>query len=570
MDNKKSRDRMLRSVLWGKGVPKSAFVLFLLLYFLASIVVVKLAGTGMNTILFAGMEVPVTAFVGVFSSLANICLITLVVFYKRAGFYTTLGILLIQYPIMILNITARHNYVSLPGLFSNAFTIAACVLIFFNFKRIDKYQKRMHDQAVTDVLTGIPNRFAASELSKDLIRKGKRFAIVCADLNNFKSINDTMGHEVGDKVLIEIANRWKALSDSGQTKTIDFVSHLGGDEYELILWAYESEMALGDAIDAYRSELERVITIDDVDYYMTACFGYAQYPTDAPKSEGIVSCAEVALHEAKKQRGNNAVLRFAPELLQTEKTLEIERKIRAALEKDTVFFHLQPQFDMNNKLRGFEALARMKDEDGSFIPPVDFIPVAEKTGLIDRIDLCVFKQSAAFLSEVLAKGDTDITVSINVSVKHLMKNNFIEELKGVLNEYHIPAKNLEIEITESVMIDSVEKALECINEVKEMGVQVAIDDFGTGYSSLSYLNSFPANLLKIDKSFIDVMNSGESTRKYVASIISIGHVLNMKVISEGVESEDQLATLREVGCDYIQGFLWGRPLPPEEAAKLIP
>ena len=256
-------------------------------------------------------------------------------------------------------------------------------------------------------------------------------------------------------------------------------------------------------------------------------------------------------------------------MLNTEKTLEIERKIRTALSEDKIFFNLQPQYDMNHKLRGFEALARMKDDDGSYINPADFIPVAEDTGLVDRIDNKVFELAVQFIKDVNMDTDHDITMSVNVSVRHLMKNNFIEEIKRVLDTYKVPAECIEIEITESIMIDSADKALQRIDELKLMGMKVAIDDFGTGYSSLSYLNSFPSDLLKIDKSFIDKMNMSASSRQYVAMIISIGHTLNLKVISEGVETSDQLDVLKQIGCDYIQGYVWGMPMPPEEAKKLL-
>lgn len=211
----------------------------------------------------------------------------------------------------------------------------------------------------------------------------------------------------------------------------------------------------------------------------------------------------------------------------------------------------------------------MKDADGSFISPADFIPVAEQSGLVDQIDMCVFRKAAKFLEDAEESGNSNFLISVNVSVKHLLKNSFIDDIKSILDTYKVNPGRLEIEITESVMIDSVERALERIEEVKKLGLMVAIDDFGTGYSSLSYLNNFPSNLLKIDKSFIDAMDNGESSKKYVASIISIGHILGLEVISEGVEREDQVETLSEIGCDYIQGFVWGRPLPPEDAAKLI-
>ena len=174
-----------------------------------------------------------------------------------------------------------------------------------------------------------------------------------------------------------------------------------------------------------------------------------------------------------------------------------------------------------------------------------------------------------FLDNVSKETGSDVTLSVNVSVRHLMKNNFIENIKNIIASHNIAPERIEIEITESIMIDSAEKALQRIDEIKSMGMKVAIDDFGTGYSSLSYLKDFPSDMLKIDKSFIDQMNLSESSRQYVAMIISIGHILDLKVISEGVESADQVDVLKNIGCDYIQGFVWGKPMPPEEAGKLV-
>ena len=338
----------------------------------------------------------------------------------------------------------------------------------------------------------------------------------------------------------------------------------------LVISGYAYSDDIEKIIDEFKNELEKKMTIDDCDYFLTACFGYTEYPEDDDSVDSLLLFADAALHEAKRLSQTTTVMRFKPDILNTEKTLETERKIRYALENNTVFFNLQPQFDINHKLRGFEALARMRDAGGNLVSPGEFIPVAEKNGLVDKIDMRVFELSMEFLSNVLkAKKDTDIIISCNVSVRHLMKNNFIEELKEVIVKYQIPTSHVEIEITESVMIDSLEKALQRIDEIKDMGMKVAIDDFGTGYSSLSYLNNFPSDLLKIDKSFIDLMNTSESSKQYVATIVSIGHILNLHVISEGVEDEAQIETLREIGCDYIQGFVWGKPMPADDALELV-
>ncbi len=563
-------DKTLEKLSAGNNTPKIFFVLLFILQLTTTILTSRVAGS--KTIInFLGIQIALTAFTGVFSSLTNILTIFITYLFWKAGYFTSVILLLLQLPLLAMGMMRRQNPNNIAGLFNNISTFIVITIIFLNNLRISKYQERMRSQATTDSLTGLPNRFACSILLDNLVKKGERFALVSVDLNNFKIINDTMGHDAGDKMLIEIANRWKEIADSHKTSTNDFIARLGGDEFAFVISRYSSCLEIVDTINIYEKELEGKITIDNYEFFITASFGYAEYPDDAPNSSALFSCADAALHSIKKPDSSSKILRFNPDLVKTEKNMQIERKIRAALDANEILFHLQPQYDSNHKLRGFEALARMKDADDTFIRPDIFIPVAERAGLIDRIDLMVFRKSALFLADIIKKAgkDLDITICINISVRHLMKNNFIEEIKKVLHESGVSANHFEMEITESIMIESYEKALKYINEVKEMGFKVALDDFGTGYSSLSYLHSFPANLLKIDKSFIDVMNSSDSSKKYVATIISIGHILNLEVISEGVESEDQLSTLKEIGCDYIQGYIWGKPMPPEEAEKLI-
>ncbi len=561
-------EKTLDSISNRKKAPIYSYVILLLLYIATSAIVTMSAGSK-TAVSILGTEVALYTFAGVFSALSNICIIFMTLYHGKLGFFTSLAVLTVQIPMIISGIVFRQNLSSLPGLVTDIFTIISIIVIFVNNISIEKYQRRINDQAVTDRLTGLPNRFACSELINDLIKHNEKFVVVSADLNNFKSINDTMGHEAGNKVLIEVANRWKTAADTGLSGTVDFVTRQGGDEFAIILRNYRSADDILNAVKYYESVLDKRITVDDCDFFITASFGYAEFPVDAKNSDSLLSYADAAMAEIKRTNSSDHILRFTPELLKIERTLEIEQKIRTALENNTIYFNLQPQFDLSHKLRGFEALARMKDADGNFISPGEFIPVAEKVGLIDKVDHSVFKNSATFFGELIKKTGTDITLSVNVSVRHLMKNDFLDEVREVLATCGVPAGQLEIEITESVMIDSAEKALQCINEIKNMGIKIAIDDFGTGYSSLSYLNNFPANLLKIDKSFIDKMNTSNSSKKYVAAIISIGHIMNFKVISEGVEEEEQLETLKDIGCDFIQGFIWGRPLPPEEAEKLV-
>ena len=548
---------------------KIIYVIMLLLYLLAVSLIIKFSRTP-DAIMLKGMIIQYKLFTGVFNSLANMILICMVFFYRKTGFITSISILGIEIPLLLFQLFIQKNSTTIPGFFMNIFTIVAICIIYAYIRQLGKYQEKLRHQALNDMLTGLPNRFSCSELMNDRITKQAKFTLVSVDLNNFKNINDTMGHEVGDFVLKELAKRWKALADSKKSGTKDFIARVGGDEFSIIIRGYTSDKDIINTINIYKSSLEEKITINNCDYFINACFGYAQYPEDADNSNTLFSYADAALHEIKRLKSSNSILHFSPDMSQSEKFLETERKIRTALENDSVFIHLQPQYDSARQLRGFEALARIKDTDGMFISPNLFIPVAERTGLIDKIDILVLKKAAFFLADILKMQDTNIIISCNVSVNHLMKNTFIEEIKDVIKSSGVPTSHFEFEITESIMIDSEEKALKRINQIRDMGIKVAIDDFGTGYSSLSYLNKFTANMLKIDKSFIDVMNSSESSKKYVESIISIGHIMNLKVISEGVETLEQLDTLKTIGCDYIQGFIWGRPMPPEDARKLIP
>jgi len=561
-------DKTLRKLSLKREAPKSAFILLLLLYGIASFLTTATSRTPGEGVFF-GIPVAFTSLTGVFSMLGNICVICLVLLFRKLGYFTSLALVLFSAPGLYINTFVRQNYNSLPGFFNTLMILIAITVIFLGNRRILDYQNSLREQAVTDRLTGLPNRFACSELIDDFLHRNGRFALVSVDLNNFKSINDTMGHDTGDMVLKEIANRFKELANNVTTETTEFVAHTTGDEFMIIISDYDSEEDIEKTIEAYKSELEKKLTIDDCDYYMTACFGYAVCPDDSTVLENIFTYADAALHNVKKTGTGSRVARFTEDMINAKRTLEIERKIRSALTDNKVLCHLQPQYDIDHKLRGFEALARLQDDDGSYISPVDFIPVAENTGLVDRIDMRVFELAVEFLENVTKETGSQVMISCNVSVRHLMKNNFIEEIKRVLEQHNVSPSRIEIEITESIMIDSAEKALERIEELKAMGMKVAIDDFGTGYSSLSYLNNFPSDLLKIDKSFIDNMSLNDSSRQYVAMIISIGHTLDLKVISEGVESPDQVNVLKSIGCDYIQGFVWGKPMPPEEAGQLV-
>ena len=559
------RDYMDR-LFYGVRGPRLGLVLLILVYTLCVFYTEKTSRSE-GMVFVANQAIPLRSLTGAVSSFGNICVFLMVVFYKKPGAIVSLVSLFYQIPRILMGIFLAHNYTSTAGLVMNFVAIGIVILLYHNNKQIDRYQARLRMQATTDMLTGLPNRFACNELLDTLIKQNTRFAVAVLNLNNFKRINNTMGVGTGNQVLAGIAHRWREFEKQKLSGTRNLITCQGGDEFALIVREYNSDEELINTITRYKELLEEKITIDGCDYYTTARIGYAEYPRDAKTAEALLACASTAMYESKN-RGTD-IMRYSVDANDAERSLKMERMIRDALEHGGIYYVLQPQFDITHRLSGFEALARMRDPDGNVVSPGDFIPVAEKLGLVDKIDRAVFRQSAEYFGKLIRETGTDSTLSVNISVRHLLKNDFLDEVRDILSTSGVPAGQLELEITESIMIDSVEKALQCINDIRDMGIKIAIDDFGTGYSSLSYLNNFPADMLKVDKSFIDRMNSNESSKKYVAAIISIGHVMNFTVISEGVEEPEQLDTLRSIGCDYIQGFLWGRPMSPENATSLV-
>ena len=567
-ENRRVLERTLQNLSGSLLMPKSLFVFFIILYLVSTRIVIYVSSSS-GTINIMNNPVPLSVFAGVFSSLANIFVIFLSGAFGKLGYITSLVLLSLNFIGYYQNLFIRRNFASLPGVVGNLLTITAISIIYFYGAKISVYQRKLYDQALIDILTGLPNRFAVSEYLSDVIKKKEKCAVVLINLDNFKDFNEAMGFDIGNRALKEIARRWDNVSEQGRSGTKDFIGRTSGDEFILIIRNFKSENNIYDTIKKYSDALNEKMLIDGYDCFITASFGYSLFPEDSDDRDSMISYAEVALREVKQNPNERHILRFDVGMLKGDRVIKLESTIRSALSNNRIYYSLQPQYDFEHKLRGFEALARMRDDDNRAVSPNEFIPVAESTGLVDTIDLIVFKSAAMFMGEQIKKYDADIILGVNISVRHLMKTNFLEEVKEILQSSQLPPKNLEIEITESIIIDSFENALVTLSELKKMGIRIAIDDFGTGYSSLSYLNNIPANLLKIDKSFIDRMNESESSKQYVEAIISMGHILGLEVISEGVEEKEQLETLLKIGCDYVQGFLWGRPISPKDAEEII-
>lgn len=543
-------------------------MIVLVVLYVAATFALRISSASEGVFFIGHSPIPYRSVTGAFSAVCNLCLILMIVLYKKPGYIVAVTLTIAQMPGIIVSMF-HQRYTTISGFVTNVVIFITISVLYTFVSRSAKYLKKIRSQATTDRLTGLPNRFAVSELMRYLIQKKETFAIVVIKFSNFDKVNNTMGQQAGDKALVQIANRLKSISEEGSSGTTDFAATRKGNDFLLIVRDFSSEEQLRKTIDFYSDAMKKEFIIENCSFSLSTCIGYSTYPTDATEEETVFDYAYTAMNEAKKTDNTGFICRFSKDMLKDDNSVEIERQIRSALDKDEVRYHLQPQYDTSHKLRGFEALARIRDDKGNSISPVDFIPVAEKAGLVEKIDHNVLFAATKFVGDIVKKTKSDLVLSVNASVRHLLQNGFVDEIKSALKTSGLPANQLEIEITESIMIDSVEKALDCIKQVSKLGVRIAIDDFGTGYSSLSYLNTFPADVIKVDRSFIINMNSSETSKQYVAAIIAIGHVMDFKVIAEGVEEIDQVETLKNIGCDYIQGFYWGKPLEPEEAAKLV-
>ncbi len=495
--------------------------------------------------------------------------VTNIIAFKRPAYRTAMMLFSVHFIFVFAGIVFTRSMTSVLGAVTILFMFILSTAIYKHVSAIESKDIELRKIAYTDPMTNTPNRRAFNELINHLISddaSGKNeFALVYIDINEFTQINDAAGHEYGDKVLNEVVTRWKFAMRNN-----DFIARTGGDEFALVIRDFKDENELKEHIGIFSNALKNKITIDDQSVFVSASFGAAIYPKDSTNAEELLRFADIAMQTADSRQDTNICLFDISMINKVESDLNIENLMREAIHNDLFKLVFQPQYDTNTKtLRGFETLLRMTDTDGRPISPGIFIPMAEKNGLITEIDCYVLKKAMATFLPMLKKYNDKLILSVNISAIHLTKNSFVSDVESALIETGYPAENLEIEITESVFISSLESTAKTLDEIKAMGIKIALDDFGTGYASLSYLTKLPIDLLKIDKSFVDGLHEENNFADFVAAIISMGHLLHFDVISEGVEYETQLNTLKQLNCDFIQGFLWGRPMDIEAVDTLL-
>ncbi len=423
--------------------------------------------------------------------------------------------------------------------------------------------------AFHDSLTGLPNRALFMDrlsIAVGMAERNKRnVAVVLLDVDNFKGINDSMGHDIGDIFLKIIAKR---LSQS--VRNYETLARVGGDEFAVLLQNISGQDEAYEFCERLREAVNEPFELDMHTFNISISIGIAMYPTDGKNIVEMLKNADTAMYRAKAI-GKNNVQFFSLDMKQTmiRKHL-IERKLKAALKDQEFTLNYQLQVDLSTgKTRAIEALVRWFDKDLGIIEPSEFIPIAEETGLIVPIGEWIFENACRQGALWNANCYPDVLISINVSSVQLKQSNFSEMVQRILKETGLEPSHLELEITEGVLADSFEKIRSILEEVRSIGVKISMDDFGTGYSSLNYLKSLPLNTLKIDKSFIKNMDEDTVEKDIAGSIVSLVHKLNLEVVAEGVETKSQLDHLKSCKCDNVQGYLFGRPVPAERVKDLM-
>jgi diguanylate cyclase (GGDEF)-like protein len=439
--------------------------------------------------------------------------------------------------------------------------------------RILQQRKRLEQQvnhmAFHDELTALPNRLLLNQRLEVAIsrnrRAGTKMAVLFMDLDRFKVINDSLGHEMGDILLRQVADRLRA-----QSREEDTVARMGGDEFVVLLENQDSPEDLSARAQRLVAQLSVPYTLGQKDCHVTVSVGISVFPDDGNDPQTLLKAADVAMYRAKATGRDNYLYYSAAMNVHTEDRLELESDLRHALERHEFVLHYQPPVASETGLiTGVEALLRWNHPRRGLVSPLDFISLAEETGLIVPIGEWVLRAACARTRAWQDGGHSTLEVAVNLSARQFADPMLLPKLTEIIRMSGLDPSCLELEITESIVMSHGERAVEVLRQLKSIGVRIAIDDFGTGYSSLAYLKRFPIDTIKVDRSFIRDIPADPGDKKITRAIIAMAHSLRLRVVAEGVETADQLQFLRTQGCDTVQGYFLHRPLPEDEVAAVL-
>lgn len=516
-----------------------------------------------------GYVMPPASFLGCLVVCEIICAVALTMTDWKSGSLIAFLALFASLINSLMSVIIGKNVTTVPGVLMHIAGIGIVVLLKTRLRIIDANNLFYKHMSVTDSLTGLKNRRGMREYMASLIEQKKPFYLLFIDLDNFKGANDSIGHAAGDTILQTVAERCSQIQN-----IYSQVCRNGGDEFVIII-PDRKDLNINEHAFIYLEKINEELFLADynVRYRISASIGISHYPRNASSIDQIINCADTAMYEAKRGGKNRFVLFNKNLAEQTEHEKDVELQLRQAIEEKRLYLDYQPQFDTKKQtLRGFESLLRLKSINGNVIAPGDFIHIAEQSDLILEIDKYVLNLAMTQFGDIARqakKNKMPFSISVNISGKHISSKTFVSELTQIMEKQSFPPECLEIEITESSINYDFEESVNTLKELNRLGVAIALDDFGTGSASISNLIRLPINLLKIDKSYIDALFNSQNANDYIDAIITMGHFLHCDIISEGVETEDQLSVLSKSQCDYIQGFVLGRPLSFKEACTLI-
>ncbi len=483
-------------------------------------------------------------------------------------------------PVMVFNYGCGMDIVFLHGVFVIAEAIVIGYIIKLQIEygvelnrsenEISGLNEELSFTSLHDTLTGLPNRYHLYTQIKLMVananRYGSKFAVLFLDLDHFKNINDTLGHNVGDTLLQAVSEKLKSL-----IRENDIVARIGGDEFIIVLNDISDtgslEQVIVKILEAFRHEWR----IQNHFLRLSSSIGVSIYPDDSKDVDELMKFADIAMYKAKSE-GRDQFSFFTSSLNdQVHKEVAIAHDMHRALEDREFVLYYQPKIQINTgKIIGAEALIRWQHKDKGIIYPNHFISIAENTGFILKLGTWIIEETAEMISRLEHSGYKDIHVSCNVSTRQFQNLHLYSDIENAILGNRINPQLFAIEITESVMMEYLEVTLEVLKKIKNLGIHICMDDFGTGYSSLSYLRQFPIDSLKIDKSFVDdIVENGDNEHILLNTIIAMGQTLNLNVIAEGVEEAYQMEYLQEKGCEYYQGYFFAKPVPEDEFFSLL-
>lgn len=436
------------------------------------------------------------------------------------------------------------------------------------YEELKRSEERNKKLAYVDYLTDLPNRVSFTEKLDQImatLRKDEVVAIMYIDLDNFKNINDVLGHSYGDELLLDVTDRMKQVLDDN-----DYFARFGGDEFIVLSQNLESTEVYEEKI----RKIEKVFTYPFVlsmrEFFVTTSIGVAFAPRDGKSTQMLIKNVDAAMYSAKAM-GKNTYCYYDENINESLlNKIELQSELRNALSNNEFVVFYQAQIDLQkDKIVGFEALVRWMHPEKGIIGPNGFVQVAEETGLIVPIGRYVLFEACRQLKRWEEEGHDDISIAVNLSARQFKDVDIVAMVHEAIDESEIDPRKLDLEITESIAIENIEYTIEIIQQLKEIGVRFSLDDFGTGYSSMNYLKHLPVNNLKIDKSFLDRVIEDTSDQQIVSTIITLAQTLDLVVIAEGVESCEQAVFLKKANCNQAQGYLYSKPIPEKEAGNLL-